>query len=126
MCDGSRYIDQFTSMASLDYAAIGENLTREIMFMAFESPEMFNTIKDIAAAGQCAAKVVKDAIPEGEDGEEETGDGDDEFVFATDDGEVDVAETAGEAAECFAAVDKYSMGVIAGKIFVRFFDTAEL
>jgi len=48
-------------MVGGDYAAIADNLTREIMVMAIESPEDRKTIKDIYAAGKCAAEVAAES-----------------------------------------------------------------
>ena len=48
-------------MVGGDYAAIADNLTREIMVMAIESPEDRKTIKKIYDAGKCAAEVAAES-----------------------------------------------------------------
>jgi len=71
MCDVASIVDQFKGMASLDYAALSNNLTREILVMALESPEMFDAISDIVEASKCIAETVStDDSNAGEDGEE--------------------------------------------------------
>jgi len=42
MCDVAGIIDQFKSMASLDYAAVANNLTRYVMVAAIEMPDMLD------------------------------------------------------------------------------------
>ena len=39
MCDGAGILNQFKNMFSGDYAAIADNLTREVLVIAIESPE---------------------------------------------------------------------------------------
>lgn len=51
MCDGAGILAQFKNMFSGDYAAIADNLTREIMVIMIESPEDRETIRQIYAAG---------------------------------------------------------------------------
>ena len=45
MCDGAGILQQFTNMFSGDYAAIADNLTRELMVIFIESPEDRETIR---------------------------------------------------------------------------------
>jgi len=48
-------------MVGGDYAAIADNLTREIMVMAIESPKDRETLKEIYAAGKCASEVAAES-----------------------------------------------------------------
>jgi len=61
MCDGATILGQFKNMAGGDPAAIADNLTREILVIALESPEDRKTIQDIYAAGKCAKEVADDS-----------------------------------------------------------------
>ena len=53
-------LGQFKNMFGGDWAAIADNLTREIMVIFMESPESRKTIQEIYAAGKCAKKVADD------------------------------------------------------------------
>lgn len=57
MCDAATILGQFKNMAGADYASIVDNLTREVLVIAIDSPEDRKTIQDIYAAGKCAAEV---------------------------------------------------------------------
>jgi hypothetical protein len=48
-------------MASLDWAALADNLTREGLVLVLEMPEAFDLIDQIYAAGECAVKVAGEA-----------------------------------------------------------------
>jgi len=61
MCDGAAILGQFKNMAGADYASIADNLTREILVIALESPEDRKTIQEIYAAGKCAKEVADDS-----------------------------------------------------------------
>jgi len=92
-------------MASLDYASIADNLTRELMVIFIESPEDRETIRQIYEAGNCAKNVAEDSgvLEERGDGEGENFDEWDS-TFNT---EVDYADTASKAAACTDNVDRY-------------------
>lgn len=60
MCEVGKIIDQFRAMASLDYAALADTLTREVLVTVVEMPGAFDLINDIKAAGECAAEVYED------------------------------------------------------------------
>ena len=55
MCDVPQVFGQFKSMASLDYSAMSDNLVREVLVLALESPETFETVEQIYEAGKCTA-----------------------------------------------------------------------
>ena len=61
MCNVAGILAQFKNMAGGDYAAIADNLTREIIVMMIESPEDRKTIRQIYEAGQCAKKVADES-----------------------------------------------------------------
>ena len=69
---------QFKSMAGGDWASISDNATRELMVIAFESPEAFQTINDIRKAAQCSKAAYDDINSEDgtADAEENRGDND--------------------------------------------------
>ena len=56
MCDFPLYIDQIKNMVGLDYAAIADNLSREILVIATEMPEAFDEFMKIKDAAECFAK----------------------------------------------------------------------
>lgn len=64
MCEVNRIVDQVKAMAGLDYAALADNASREILVLAMESPEAFNTINELYEAGKCAAEVAADFADE--------------------------------------------------------------
>ena len=45
MCNGAGILGQFKNMFGGDYAAIADNLTRELLVIFMESPEDRETIK---------------------------------------------------------------------------------
>lgn len=61
MCEYGKIIDQAKSIAGQDYAATVDSGTRAVLVIAVESPESLQTIQDIYAAGECAAKVAAEA-----------------------------------------------------------------
>jgi len=122
MCDGAGILAQFKNMFSGDYAAIADNLTREIMVIMIESPEDRETIRQIYAAGKCAKKVadesgitdaVKDAAAQAE---EEDPDFWNEFQA-----DPDPLAAAEQAAACADNVDRYRAGKITGRLAAKFF-----
>ena len=66
MCEIPLYIDQYKSMASLDYASISDNLTRELLVIMIEMPEARGAIMSLRDAAKCANEAVEDAQEEGE------------------------------------------------------------
>ena len=84
MCEFSKIYDQIKNMFSLDYAAIADALTRELMVIALESPEARQQIMAIKDAALCAKEVAEDFSEEFDSGdgdfeEVETGEGEDQF-----------------------------------------------
>ena len=110
MCEIPLYIDQFKSMASLDYASISDNLTRELLVIMIEMPEARGAIMSLKEAAECSQKAVDEGALEEENVE-------DAFTtFAAD-------EESTSIDECLGLVDKYTVGQIGGRLFVRFFNT---
>ena len=69
MCEGPQVFTQFKQMASLDYSAISDNVTRELLVIALESPEAFDTVRSIYDAAKCTANAVgDDGVNESEGG----------------------------------------------------------
>ena len=61
MCEFKTIIQQTKDMASLDYAAVADNATRELGVLITESPELAKIIKDVRGAADCLAEVAEDA-----------------------------------------------------------------
>lgn len=124
MCEIALIIDQFKMMASLDWASVGDNLTREILVIAVENPKARKEMMKVQDAAVCAQGEYKDYQKENENGEgsddefEEWGeDGDPSLSFAADAG-----EAASAGVECFALVDRFTIGEISGNLFSSFFN----
>ena len=60
MCEVGSIINQFKGMASMDFAAVGDNLTRELMVIMVESPEARGQIAEIKNAAECVKNVADD------------------------------------------------------------------
>jgi len=61
-------------MAGADYAALADNLSREILVLVMDSPETFELIGQIKEAGECLVEAAQDAglfddTVEGDEGE---------------------------------------------------------
>ena len=123
MCEIGLILDQFKSMAGLDYAAIGDNTTRYLGVLMIESPEARKEIMKLQKASVCAKKVADDykaAAAEEDDDEFEEFEGD-----ASDSSlnfNADPAASAAAGAECFALIDRFEIGKISGKVFSNFFN----
>lgn len=104
-------------MASLDWASVSNNLTRQVMVLALESPEMFEQLSAIAEAANCAADALQLDEPE-----EESTDGEENWDIWEADEPSLLAADAGKAIECIGVVDEWASGKIAGKLFARIFD----
>ena len=61
MCNGAGILGQFKNMFGGDYAAIVDNITRELLVIFIESPEDRETIRQIYAAGNCAKNVAEES-----------------------------------------------------------------
>lgn len=122
MCNLSAIFGQFKGMVGGDYAAISNNLTRELMVIAFESPEAFQTINDVRKAAECSKNAYEEINAddgEFEEAEENRGDSSSwDFQSDTDNAKA----SASAAQECFADVDRYEIGKISGRLFGSFFD----
>ena len=126
MCELGLILDQFAGMASLDYAAIGDNTTRYLGVILYESPEARDEMVKMRSAAVCAKGVADDyqaasAEEEGDDFEEwdgdDTTDTDSSLNFAA-----DPEDSAKAGVECFALVDRFVIGEISGKLFSNFFN----
>lgn len=121
MCEVALILDQFKSMASLDWASVGDNLTRELMVIAVENPKAREEMKKVKDGAQCAQKVAEDyqaAQAEEENGDDfEEWDDDSTLNFAA-----DPEATASAAVDCFALVDRFTIGEISGNLFASFFN----
>lgn len=53
MCDINGIIDQFKSMASLDYASMANHLGRETLVLALDLPKSLSEIKSLKTAVNC-------------------------------------------------------------------------
>jgi len=141
MCELNSVMNQFKSMAGLDYSSMADNLTREVMVIAMDSPEARKQIKDLKDAAACAATATEDlaaAVKEATDGDE-CYDDDGNYICTQDAGSEEnwnfqaesgddafsadeLEETAKAVEECFAKVDRYQIGEISGKLMSKFFN----
>lgn len=58
-------------MAGADYAALADNLSRELLVIVMDSPETFDLIGQIKEAGECLVEVAADAGLSLEGGDDE-------------------------------------------------------
>merc|ERR1719189_49727 len=138
MCEVAAIYGQFKDMAGADYAAIADNVSREILVLMLESPETRALIMDIKEAGECAAGAISDAglddlvggivdsVTGADDapGANDTEDEGEFFNFITDE-EIEAArEAAAALAGCTDGLDKWAIGNLSGGIFSKFFDTS--
>jgi len=133
MCEVGAILNQYKGMASGDWAAVSDNLTRELLVIAVESPEARKTIQDVYAASKCVAAAVGESglIEEGEEENAENdkeNDEENEFweSFAADSTEKSDADKAselgGKSAKCVESVDRYQVGKITGRLAAVFYD----
>lgn len=110
-------------MAGGDTAAIVDNLTREVLVIALESPEDLKVIKQIYEAGQCAKKVADETglFDEQENADESDQTFWEEFNTVNDAASAEAAAKA--AAACADNVDRYRAGKIMGRLSAKFFAT---
>ena len=127
MCNGAAILNQFKNMASGDTAAIVDNLTREVMVIALESPEDLKVIKQIYEAGKCAKKVADESglFEEQENADEANDESDQTFweEFNTVNDAASAEAAAKAAAACADNVDRYRAGKIMGRLSAKFFAT---
>lgn len=73
MCEVGLILEQAKAMASLDYAAIGDNLTRELLVIMVDSPkarEEISKMKDAAVCAQGVAQEYQEAANEEDEDED--------------------------------------------------------
>jgi len=58
-CEFGNIYAQFTGMASLDWGALADNVSREATVLFTEMPEAFDIADQILAAGDCVLDEVK-------------------------------------------------------------------
>ena len=58
-CEFGNIYAQFTGMASLDWGAFADNISREATVLFTEMPEAFDIADQILAAGDCVLDEVK-------------------------------------------------------------------
>lgn len=128
MCEFGSIINNIKNMAGLDYAAVVDTMTRQLLVIFLESPEAREEIGKMKDAAECAVKVKEDfdkkekekkKKEEEEEWEEFGGDeenqpdsstwdtdDDQSFSFAADTGVSLTAEESGKAAvACFGVLD---------------------
>ena len=54
-------VDQFKGMASLDWAAVADNLSREALVLFMEMPGATEQMANLANAAECTAKAAEKA-----------------------------------------------------------------
>lgn len=119
----SLYIDQFKNMAGLDYAAIADNLSREILVLSLEMPKTLDQIKAIGlnAAKSCPPKKNPKQQPkpktDKKDPPKKKKEENDVNNFSAD-ATPDVSKIP-----CVPLIDNYTIGELGGKLFSSFFNT---
>ena len=61
MCEVGMIVDQFKGMASLDWAAVADNISREALVLVMETPGATEQMANLSNAAECTAKVAKKA-----------------------------------------------------------------
>ena len=61
MCEVGMIVDQFKGMASLDWAAVADNASREALVLFLEMPGATEQMANLANAAECTAKAAKKA-----------------------------------------------------------------
>lgn len=54
-------VDQFKGMASLDWAAVADNASREALVLFMEMPDATEQMANLANAAECTAKAAEKA-----------------------------------------------------------------
>lgn len=54
-------VDQFKGMASLDWAAVADNLSREALVLFMEMPDATEQMANLTNAAECTAKAAEKA-----------------------------------------------------------------
>lgn len=110
-------------MASIDYAAAGDNVTRELGVLMINNPEARKEMMKVREAGQCAQKVYEEYEEEAsKDEDEDSTDGfdswdeDDSLNFAA-----DPLASGQKGYKCFDLIDRFLIGEISGQLFGSFF-----
>ena len=128
MCEIGGILDQVKGMAGLDYAAIGDNLTRELLVLAVEQPKYAAEVKKMADGAKCAQGVAQDYQEEDAKDKKKKDDEDEFKDWDGDEGDsnlnfaADPEESAEAAVECFALVDRFTIGDLSGQLFASFFN----
>ena len=61
MCEVGMIVDQFKGMASLDWAAVADNLSREALVLFMEMPDATEQMANLTNAAECTAKAAEKA-----------------------------------------------------------------
>ena len=127
MCEFNGIIDQAKQMASLDWASVADNASRQLLVIVVDMPDGFALMNQLIDAATCSAAVVTEVIADDggstDDSTTTTG-GDDGFSEdSTWSFNTDIGAAVGQVADCFAAVDKFALGEISGKLFSNFFNS---
>lgn len=121
MCDVNTVVNQFKQMASLDWAAMANHLTREILVLSIDLPKDLQTIKSLKSVVTCDSLKKKAAkAAEKEDAEDEEENEEDLWgVFTAD---IDYSQLSlADIGDCVAGVDKWEIGKTVGNLLTRVF-----
>ena len=64
MCEVGMIVDQFKGMASLDWAAVADNMSREALVLFMEMPDATDQMAKLADAAECTAAAAKKVAEE--------------------------------------------------------------
>ena len=103
-------------MASIDYAAAGDNVTRELTVIMIENPEARKEMMKVREAGECAQKVYEDYEEASKENDEDS-DEDGFTSFEDEDGlnfNADPLASGKAGYQCFDLIDRFLIGDLTG------------
>ena len=127
MCDINGIIDQTKSMFSLDYSAMANHLTREVLVLALDLPKDLKKIKSLKSAVTCAtqkaaAKSKKSEEEEEEEEVEEEFEEDEEDFWGVFKADVDYTNLAvSDVTDCIDGINRWEIGQTIGSFLTKFF-----
>lgn len=118
MCDVNTIVNQFKQMASLDFSAMANHLTREILVLAIDLPKDLETIRSLKSVVTCDSLKKKAAEATAAEDEEEN----EEDLWGVFTSDVDVSQLSiSDVTDCVAGVDRWEIGKTVGKLLTRVF-----
>lgn len=130
MCDINSIVDQFKSMASLDWSAMANHLTREVLVLSLDLPETLANITQLESIMTCDKmqeifdQQIADAGQQGAK-EDTTATNEEDFwdVFISDDVVEDIKQviTEDDLRNCIDGFDEWQIGQLVGELLTKVF-----